>query len=558
MNKRFYLLFSLLVISSMLLSACGAGGGLLGGSQVVVSMYYGSEKEEWLVPLVEEFNQAKNKTESGATIVIEAVPMGSIESMRRIVSQDIQPTVWSPASDIVIPLANAAWRAEHSTDLVDENFNYLVLSPVIIAMWQPMAEALGWPEAQLGWQDISQLAISDEGWAAYGYPEWGSFKFGHTHPNFSNSGLVSVIAQAYAGADKQRGLTTQDLSTAELQEFMQDVQSSIIHYGKSTGFFATRMFERGPSYLSAAVMYENLVVAQETKRLSGASSQPAVVAIYPKEGTFWSNHPYTILNAPWVTDEQREAAQIFEDFLLDPQQQEEAIQYGFRPADPSIGLSSPLDPNHGVDTNQPQTVLEVPPADVTSGIQDLWAEVKKPVDVVVVMDTSGSMQGKKIAAARDSLIEFVDLLDDRDRMQVVLFNTDIFSMTEMTPVGEKREDLKRRISGVIESGGTRLYDATLEGYQAVEAQGDPGHIRAVVVLSDGMDTDSQLRLEELTAQIGATGEESGTSIKVFTIAFGNDADESVLRQIAEITGGKQYKGDPDSIHEIYAEIETFF
>jgi len=300
------------------------------------------------------------------------------------------------------------------------------------------------------------------------------------------------------------------------------------------------------------------VVAQETKRLTGESTQLPVVAIYPREGTFWSNHPYAILNAPWVTAEQREAAQAFEDFLLAREQQERAIEYGFRPADPSISLSFPLDGEHGVNVNQPETVLEVPTAEVIAGIQELWLEVKKPVDLVVVMDVSGSMSGDKISSARESLMQFVNLLDDRDRLQIITFNKDIVTLTDLSPVGEKREDTTRRVSGIIERGGTRLYDATQAAYQELSEDGDPGHIRAIVVLSDGMDTDSDYQLNELMAEIGTSSEEGGRGIKLFTIAFGSDADEGVLKQMAEVTGGKQYKSDPSTIAKIYAEIATFF
>jgi Ca-activated chloride channel homolog len=220
-------------------------------------------------------------------IIVEATAMGSIESVRGIIDGTLQPTVWSPASSVYIPVANAEWKNTHADDLVVSTPNDLVLSPVVIAMWRPMAQALGWPDKALGWEDIAQLAISEEGWTAYGHPEWGPFKFGHTHPAYSNSGIVSIIAEAYAGAGKQRGLTESDLQSAELREFMTEVESSVIHYGTSTGFFGNRMFERGPSYLSAAVLYENLIVAQETKRINGQSSQIPVVAIYPKEGCSW-------------------------------------------------------------------------------------------------------------------------------------------------------------------------------------------------------------------------------------------------------------------------------
>jgi Ca-activated chloride channel family protein len=283
-----------------------------------------------------------------------------------------------------------------------------------------------------------------------------------------------------------------------------------------------------------------------------------VVAIYPKEGTFWSNHPYAILNAPWVTAEQRAAAEDFQAFLLDQPQQQRAIELGFRPADVSIPLTSPLDAKHGVDPGQPQTVLQIPSAEVIAGIQDLWQkQAKKPVDLVVVMDVSGSMRGEKISAARNSLLQFVDLLDDRDRLEIMLFSEDLVTLTPLSALGEKRDDVRTRVSGIVEQGDTRLYGAVIAAYNELLESGDPDHIRAMVVLSDGENTVWDYDLDQVVAQIGGSAE-SGTAPKIFTIAFGDDADREVLQRIAEITGGKQYDGDPQTIYEVYAIIATFF
>ena len=558
MKRNFYTFFSLFVTFSLFLSACGQIQGMIPGGSVTVGIVYGSEKREWLEPLVAQFNAAGNKTADGKLIVVEATPMGSIESVRGILEGALQPTVWSPASSVYIPVANAEWRKIHGSDLVTGNPNDLVLSPVVIAMWRPMAQALGWPDKAIGWADIAALATSEEGWSAYGHPEWGKFKFGHTHPAYSNSGIVSIIAEAYAGADKQRGLTESDLNDPKVREFMAAVEKSVIHYGTSTGFFGERMFERGPSYLSAAVLYENLVVAQETKRLSGQSSQIPVVAIYPKEGTFWTNNPYVVVNAPWVTEEQREAAGIFETFLLDRPQQLKALEYGFRPADPSIPLSAPLDSQHGIDITQPKTILEIPSATVIDKIQTLWRETKKPVDLVVVMDISGSMRGDKITTARASLLEFVKKLDDRDRLQIILFSSNISTLTPLSPLGPNRQVVLDSVSGIFEQGETKLYDAALAAYQDLTENGDPDHIRAIVVLSDGEDTASAQPLDRVMAQINASVGEGGNAIKIFTIAFGDGADTSVLKSIAEPTGGKQYNSSPENIQKIYDEIATFF
>ena len=551
-------LCSIITILSLLLSACGVLENVIPSPTVTVTIVYGSEKQEWLEPLVQQFNDAQNKTSAGNKIVVEATAMGSIESVRGIIEGTLQPTVWSPASSVYIPVANAEWKNTHADDLVVGTPNDLVLSPVVIAMWRPMAQALGWPDKALGWEDVAQLAISEEGWSAYGHPEWGPFKFGHTHPAYSNSGIVAIIAEAYAGAGKQRGLTESDLQAPELREFMTEVESSVIHYGTSTGFFGNRMFERGPSYLSAAVLYENLIVAQETKRINGQSSQIPVVAIYPKEGTFWSNHPYAIVNAPWVTAEQREAAGLFENFLLDRPQQLKSLEYGFRPADPSIPLTAPLDTQHGVDPNQPQTILEVPSAAVIKGIETLWRQTKKPVDLVVVMDISGSMRGDKITSARSSLLQFINKLDDRDRLRIDLFNDQIATLTPLTPIGEKRQQVLDSVSGIFEQNDTSLYDAILNAYSDLQEEGNPDHIRAIVVLSDGEDTYSTATLDQVIQQIQSSEGEGGNAIKVFTIAFGEDADSDILKQIAEPSGGRQYNSSPETIQKIYDEIATFF
>jgi Ca-activated chloride channel family protein len=556
MKKMLSSMASIIAIVSLLLTSCQSL--TLNLKTVTISIVYGSEKQAWLEPLVQQYNAEKHQTADGALIVVTSTPLGSIESVNGILDGSLQPTVWSPASSVYIPVANAEWRQAHGSDLVTGTPSDLVLSPVVIAMWEPMARALGWPDKPLGWADIAAMATSKDGWAAYGYPEWGSFKFGHTHPAYSNSGIVSVIAEAYAGVGKQRGLTLSDLQKPELKSFMTDVESSVIHYGSSTGFFANRMFQRGPSYLSAAVLYENLVVEQETKRLTGQSSQLPVVAIYPEEGTFWSNHPYIILNAPWVSDEQRLAAQAFETFLHERPQQLKALELGFRPADPSIPLTAPLDAQHGVDSSQPKTVLEIPSAEVIAGIEDLWKQVKKPVDLVVLFDTSGSMQGDKIASARASLMQFVNLLDDRDRLEIIVFNSDLITLTDLSPMGEKRQDVLTRISGIVESGNTRLYDAVSLAYQELETKGDPNHIRSIIVLSDGEDTRSILPLDNLINQIDTASQEGGTSIKLFTIAFGQDAATDILIQIAEATGGKQYDGTPENINKVYQDISTFF
>ena len=103
-----------------------------------------------------------------------------------------------------------------------------------------------------------------------------------------------------------------------------------------------------------------------------------------------------------------------------------------------------------------------------------------------------------------------------------------------------------------------MYDAALKAYQDLQVEGDPGHIRAIVVLTDGQDTSSDATLENVIDQIRRSENEGGNAIKVFTIAFGSDADKTVLQEMADPGGGKQYDSSPETIQKIYDEIATFF
>src|SRR6185295_5793043 len=153
----------------------------------------------------------RRKTSRGKVISVDAIPMGSGESIDELIAGRRQAHLTSPASAAFVKLGNAESRAKTGKDLIASTEN-LVLSPVVIAMWKPMAQALGWGEKPVGWADIFALARNPAGWAAYGHPEWGHFKFGHTHPEYSNSGLISALAIVYAASGKTTGLTTDDVS----------------------------------------------------------------------------------------------------------------------------------------------------------------------------------------------------------------------------------------------------------------------------------------------------------------------------------------------------------
>ena len=514
---------------------------------------YGSEKQKWIEEVTAAFNQSRAKTSGGKRITIQAIPKGSGECIDDLVSGREHDDLISPASNIFIKLGNAKSRAATGKDMIGSTQN-LVLSPVVIAIWKPMAEAIGWGKQPVGWADILALARDKKGWSSYGFPQWGSFKFGHTHPEYSNSGILSLIAENYAAVGKVRGITVAEVESPKTRAFVNGIEESMVHYGSSTGFFGRKLFDSGPEYLSAAVLYESMVV----ESYSNPKTMPfPVVAIYPKEGTFWSDHPIGIVNGDWVTPERREAAQTYINYLLATQQQQKALTYGFRPGSPDMPVGAPIDAKHGVDPKQPVTTLEVPSSEVINAIEQQWnAEEKKAADIALVLDTSGSMGDEsKMPNAKAGAKQLVSMLSDKDEFSLISFNNTASWATTDQPLAVSRKPSLDAIDSLFPGGGTALYDAIDTAYSHLQ-QRPAGHIRAVVVLTDGEDNKSTLHLDELLSRVRADAETH--TIRIYTIAYGSDARRDVLEQIATTTQGKAYNGDPKNIVEVFRDISTFF
>ncbi|HZO15047.1 MAG TPA: VWA domain-containing protein [Polyangiaceae bacterium] len=543
--------------------ATGSTAPATGG--IELNIVYGSEKKAWLQDAIQAFNASPAAKLDGKPIVVKGTPMGSGVIISEVVDGKTQPDVWSPASDLFRPLLNEAWTKKHGAaggqKVVAPEGKRLVLTPLVIAMWKPMAQALGWPDKPVGWSDVLALSTDKKGWQSKGHPEWGLFKFGHTHPKFSNSGLLSVVAEAYAAVGETRGLTREKLQDEKVARFMRDIEGSIVHYGESTGFFADKMLTRGPSFLSAAVIYENLVV-DSYRRPEFQKRELDIVAIYPKEGTFWNDHPYIVLDAPWVTEPKRKAAKVFLDFLLSEAQQRRAMtEYGFRPADPAIAVAAPIDAAHGVDPKQPKTLLDTPEADVVNAALDLWMKTKKTVDIMFVFDRSGSMQGDPLAKAKVGAKEFLSQLDDRDRVSLLPFNNIVpEAVDDPVELTKARDKITQGVDGIFADGGTALYDAIAAAHKKLDgaAKKEPKRIYAMVVLSDGLDRDSRTSIDALEQQIAVSEEATSPPVRLFTIAYGAEADPATLARIAERGGGASFKGDTASISEIYRGLASFF
>ncbi|MCP4421369.1 MAG: VWA domain-containing protein, partial [Chloroflexi bacterium] len=400
-------------------------------------------------------------------------------------------------------------------------------------------------------------------WASYGRPEWGQFRFGHTHPAYSNSGLLSMTGFVYGITGKTDTLTAAEIYAPDVEEAMRALEQVTSKYGRQAPALLELMAQQGPSYLHAAAVPEADTIRFNIER--GDELTFPLAFIFPSGGTIWADHPYCILdNAEWVSDEQAEAAAIFRDYLLAQDAQEVAIDNYLRPLDNSIPLHTPLALESGTDPRvTPDSVapLPSPNVEISSAVIDLFNITKRKATVLVVLDISGSMEGDRINTARTATVEFLSRLDANDELSVMVFNDNVTILAEPTRVGDVVESLTKRVNDLIANGNTNLYQAVCEAakHMATLAEEDnkasESRLYGIILLSDGEDTVGGVSENQMFATcLPANPEADG--FRIYPIAFGDSADTSVLNRMATATGGRFFTADPDSISKVYLSISA--
>lgn len=378
----------------------------------------------------------------------------------------------------------------------------------------------------------------------------------HTAPTRSNSGLQTLVAQFAAVSGKRpEQLTPEEIG--QYQGKVQQIQSKITRYGVSTDSLAKAMVQNGVFWASVGSVYESSVIAANEGIPPG---QPRYEAVYPK-ATFTSNMRAILPNAPWVSADEKVAAEKVVEYLRSPQAQQIATNLGLRPGVPGVALGAKFTKAFGVNPQAQYDSYRAPKPDVVNAMLKSWQEfAKKPSRVALVVDSSGSMSGAKIAAAQSTLQAYINTLGTKE--EVALFDFDSRVRPPILADGTAAGKAKgiEFIAGLRAEGGTKLYDATSAARDWLSGNLRKDGINAVVVLTDGKDTDSQLALAQLEAELKKSGFESDQRIAVFTVGYGNAGEFSpeVLKQIASANGGYYSQGDPASIAKLMSNLQVEF
>ncbi|KAF0927908.1 hypothetical protein E2562_036885 [Oryza meyeriana var. granulata] len=168
---------------------------------------------------------------------------------------------------------------------------------------------------------------------------------------------------------------------------------------------------------------------------------------------------------------------------------------------------------------------------------------RAPLDLVTVLDVSGSMSGIKLALLKRAMSFVIQTLGPNDRLSVIAFSSTaqrLFPLRRMTFTG--RQQALQAISSLVASGGTNIADGLKKGAKVVEDRRLKNPVCSIILLSDGQDTHTFLSSGEVELNYSMLVPPSilpgtGHHVQIHTFGFGTDHDSAAMHAIAEISNG---------------------
>jgi ABC-type glycerol-3-phosphate transport system substrate-binding protein len=335
---------------------------------VTIELVYSTEKKDWLTEAVARW-EAANPTVDGRPIKVTLTGMGSQAIVSGLRDGTLKPAAISPASTLQITQINAVGIDGKQNIAADAQ--PLVFTPlVIVEVKDTVADNLK-ADASL-WNMVHDLTVEPD--------RSKNLLFGQTSPMLSNSGLQTWVLMAYAYHNKTKDLTAKDINDPGFQKWLGDYAKNVVNFDDSTSSFMRDMILGAPSLYRAGTVYESTAI----ENIPLAKNRLVDLQVIYPPANLWSDHPFAVLNdAAWVSPEQRDAAKQLRDFLLGPEQQQEAVGFGFRPSDPGVAINGADSPfvkyaDQGIKTNIGELVDD-PNAEVIQALLKTWTSLKGQV-----------------------------------------------------------------------------------------------------------------------------------------------------------------------------------
>ncbi|CAM5316694.1 MULTISPECIES: VWA domain-containing protein [Streptomyces] len=451
-------------------------------------------------------------------ITVRPTYMGTLDAvdlLARGKADGAYDALWLSSDDYLRLRPEAARKVVSETPVMS--------SPVAVGVRPATVRELGWKPEDVTWSQVDR-AVQD-----------GKLTYGMTDPARSNSGFATLVSVASGLSGAQSALTDADVAkaTPRLKEFFQGQKLT----SGSSGWLATAYRRRGT--VDALLNYESV--------LKGI---PGLTVIRPRDGVVTADYPFSSL-ASTDARTREDVRKVTADLRTDAVQKLITDTTHRRPVVPSVR------PAAGLDTGRRRELPFPGSRSVADGLLDAYEnELRRPSRTVYVLDTSGSMEGGRLAALKKALTGLTGDFRDREEVTLMPFGSHVKSVrTHVVDPKDPRAGLaaiRRDTDALSADGGTAVYTSLEQAYDHLGTGRDT--FTSIVLMTDGENT-AGAEAGDFDGFYRALGRDR-RDIPVFPVLFG-DSSRSELQHIADLTGGRLFDARQGSLDGAFEEIRGY-
>ena len=440
----------------------------------------GQNYEAWLIDVAEQFNKSGNQTKSGKTIGINVRSVTSGLAADYIISNKHTPQLFTPSNYLWgeyvnanggnVKLYNERLVGNTAGLLIDKNSEYKTFEEII-------------------------KAVQD-----------GKINIGYTNPQTSSTGMNLLLSIMKMGDENM-------FSDAGIENFTK--------FQTNIPFVAYNTMQMRDSAQKGTL--DGMILEYQTY-----INEPNVNKLY-NFIPFGVRHdnPLYVVNEEYLSDDELDAIQQFNDYCMSSSCQGIATKYGFNANDDykaSVEFT-------GSEVNK---ALEIYKSNKDNG---------KDIIAVFVADCSGSMYGDPIIQLKQSLSNGMQYINENNYVGLVSYSDDV---TIEVPIAKfdmnQKAYFQGGINGLSANGSTASYDAVIVAMDMIEKfKADKPDAKAMIfLLSDGYQNVGY-GINTVTPAI------KESQIPIYTISYTADADTDAMRELSEINEAATINADSEDI-----------
>lgn len=441
-------------------------------------------------------------------------------------------------------ISNSIWLYMLNNNYLATDSKSIVIDPVVMGITKSKAEELGFINNNIYNKDILN-AIRD-----------GKLKYIMASVTKTNTGATSYLSFLNTLAGSPEVLTEEMLDSDTLKVDLKNFFKGVERVSGDEDFLTT-MYLQG-NY-NAMINYESSLISLN-KKLVAKGKEPLYL-IYPIDGVAINDMPFAYINNDSNDTKSKEKFEILQSYLRSDEVMKLMEEYGYRSWYGGTNDKANKDifnPDWGIDTSKYLKDMKYPSKKVIAKAFNLYIEaLRKPGHFVFCLDVSGSMSGAGLKELTEAMNYILDnetasrdmiQFSDSDKITIITFNGNVKDIYD-TKYGNDTDSIKDFISKLEASGGTNIYDSSIESLRILSNENSDEYTTTVILMTDGYsNTGSYRDLEKYYRS-------KKLNIPIYSITFGSSND-SQLENIAKLTNGKVFDGK-SGLKEAFTEVRSY-